>query len=454
MNRRKRLAAIAAGTAAAAIAAASAAFLLSPGAGAETDDAAQSEAEAAQAQPLWANPNTQAARWVAENGGDSRAALIGERIASTAAGTWFTTTNPEGGIEAQISAVVDGAAADGAAPIMVVYNIPNRDCGGASGGGASSHEEYRGWIDDIASVLSGPAYIVLEPDVLPHDCYGDSERAQINQSMEYAARTLKAADPEAHVYIDIGHSNWLSADEAASALNAAGIASADGFSINTSNYRTTEEASAYAAEIRSIVGSDKGAVIDTSRNGNGPLGEEWCDPQGRAIGAKPTTATGIDGIDAFLWVKLPGEADGCAGAAGQFIPDLAYSLADAAGPDWPGEEPTEDPTDEPSEDPTGGTTDGDCSAEFVVVSRWNGGWQANVDVTAGTTALSGWTLTWDWPGDQAISSSWNVDISQSGKTVTASDVGWNGSIASTETMSAFGMVGSGSPQVPAIECAA
>ena len=43
--------------------------------------------------------------------------------------------------------------------------------------------------------------------------------------------------------------------------------------------------------------------------------------------ATPTLATGEPTVAAYLWVKLPGEADGCAGAAGQFLPDLAYALA-------------------------------------------------------------------------------------------------------------------------------
>ncbi|MEU6248680.1 glycoside hydrolase family 6 protein [Glycomyces sp. NPDC047010] len=442
MNRRNRLAAIVAGAATAVVAALSAGFLLSPNAGAQ-DVSAQAEA-------LWTNPNTQAARWVAQNPNDSRAAVIRDRIAETPAGTWFTQTSPTGGIAAQVSAVVDGAAAAGAAPIMVVYNIPNRDCGGASGGGASSHSVYRGWIDQIAAQLDGPAYIVLEPDVIAHDCYGSSELAQINASLAYAAQTLKAADSGVKVYIDTGHSNWLAPATAASRLQAAGVQYADGFSLNTSNYRTTAESTAYANQIQNTIGSDKGAVIDTSRNGNGPAGDQWCDPSGRAIGNFPTTATGANGIDAYLWVKLPGEADGCAGSAGQFIPDLAYQLANNAGSGWPGDvEPTDpvtsdDPTsDDPtSDDPTTGGPAGDCTVHIDTVSSWNGGWQGRVSMTA-DAAVSGWTVHWTWPGSQSVQSSWNVQLTTSGSTVTASDVGWNGAVGAGQTKELFGFVASG-----------
>lgn len=444
VNRRKRLAAIAAAAGAAGLAAATA-LLLAP-------------AASAQGETLWADPTTQAAEWAAANPNDYRAQMIGERIGDTPAGVWFTQHNPIGGIASQVADTVSAAAADGDTPIMVVYNIPDRDCGGHSGGGAPSHQAYRDWIDQFASALSGPAYIILEPDTLPHNCADPSER---NQSLIHAVQTLKSASSQAKVYLDIGNSAWLEPGEAASRLQGAGIQYADGFALNVSNYRTTQEATSYAHQIQNIVGSDKGAVIDTSRNGNGPLNppdpNDWCDPPGRAIGAYPTTSTGVSGIDAHLWVKLPGEADGCAGSAGQFIPDLAYELASNAGSDWPGDLPDEpdDPTtepDDPTTEPEPGT--GDCTAEIVVVSDWGSGWQGDVYITAGENSLNGWTLTWTWSSGQSVSSSWNVDLSQSGSSVTATDVGWNGSIASGQSSNAFGFIANGSSSVPTVECSA
>ena len=56
-------------------------------------------------------------------------------------------------------------------------------------------------------------------------------------------------------------------------------------------------------------------VIDTGRNGDGPpdagtAGPTWCNPPGRALGKSPTTSTGHKLVDAYLWVKRPGESDG------------------------------------------------------------------------------------------------------------------------------------------------
>ena len=65
----------------------------------------------------------------------------------------------------------------------------------------------------------------------------------------------------------------------------------------------------YGKRISRLIGN-KPFVIDTSRNGNGGLDEEWCNPPGRRIGAFPTTHTKDKLCDAFLWVKPPGESDG------------------------------------------------------------------------------------------------------------------------------------------------
>ncbi|HWO67158.1 MAG TPA: glycoside hydrolase family 6 protein, partial [Umezawaea sp.] len=262
---------------------------------------------------FYTDPTSSAAKWVAANPGDSRAGLIRDRIASVPQAKWFTTTNT-GTVRAEVDAHVGAAAAAGKIPILVVYDIPNRDCGGASGGGAPSHSAYRQWVDQVAAGLAGrPASIILEPDVLPimTSCQSADQQAETRASMAYAGKKLKAGSSQAKVYFDIGHSAWLGAGEAANRLRAADISnSADGISTNVSNYRARNDEVAYAKSVLDAVGDSRlKAVVDTSRNGNGPLGSEWCDPAGRAIGTPSTTATGDSRIDAFLWVKLPGESD-------------------------------------------------------------------------------------------------------------------------------------------------
>ncbi len=324
--------------AAAVAATAGVAALLAPGGTAQAADPAHGESSRAESpyaeSPYYVNPETQAARWVAANPGDPRTAVIRDRIANVPQGQWFTTTNTDT-VRSQVDALVTAAAQQGKTPILVVYNMPNRDCGGASGGGAPDHPTYRRWVDELAAGLEGrPAAVVVEPDVLAlmSNCQDASRQALTRESMAYAGKALKAASPRAKVYFDAAHSNWHPPAEMAARLKAAGILdSADGISTNVSNYNRTADEAAYARAVLDAIGSPSlKAVIDTSRNGNGPAGGQWCDPSGRAIGTPSTDRTGDARIDAFLWVKLPGEADGCAGPAGRFMPQLAYDMAVAA----------------------------------------------------------------------------------------------------------------------------
>ncbi|HET9396238.1 MAG TPA: glycoside hydrolase family 6 protein, partial [Nitrospiraceae bacterium] len=180
---------------------------------------------------FYVDPTTQAARWVAANQSDSRMPVIRDRIASVPQPRWYTQNNTST-VAGEVSSFVGAAAAAGKIPILVVYNIPNRDCGGASGGGLSDHVAYRAWIDQVAAGLQNrPATIILEPDVLPimSSCLTASQQAETRASIAYAGKRLKAGSSQARVYFDIGHSAWLSASEAASRLVASDIAnSADG----------------------------------------------------------------------------------------------------------------------------------------------------------------------------------------------------------------------------------
>jgi endoglucanase len=229
------------------------------------------------------------------------------------------------------------AQAAGTMPILALYGIPHRDCGSFAAGGFGSADAYRGWIDAVASDIGGgPAAVILEPDALAMaDCLSADQRQERFDLMSYAVDTL-TRNPATAVYVDAGHSRWVSADEMANRLNQVGVGKARGFSLNTANFFTTDEEIGYGD---AISGMTNGAhyVIDTSRNGAGPADGPmyWCNPSGRALGAAPTTATGNGNVDAFLWVKRPGESDGSCGngepGAGRFVNQYAIDLASKAG---------------------------------------------------------------------------------------------------------------------------
>lgn len=283
---------------------------------------------------LYRHPDSHVLDWVRAHPSDPRTPLIASRIADRPAAVWLTDPSPSA-VASQVRAVTSGAAAQRRVPVLVAYAIPDRDCGGASEGGAPDLDAYDRWIDAFAAGLgSGEVVVVLEPDsVAQAGCLSAGRRAERFASLARAGRVLKAADPRARVYYDAGHSGWHPAGEQAALLRQAGAASAassDGIFSNVSNFRTTSDEITYDRRVLDALGGPAGlgAVIDTSRNGNGaPAGGAWCDPAGRRLGQAPTLSTGQARIDAYLWVKLPGESDGCKGAPGTFSPSYAYALA-------------------------------------------------------------------------------------------------------------------------------
>ncbi|MBC7269982.1 MAG: glycoside hydrolase family 6 protein [Streptomyces sp.] len=293
------------------------------------------ERPAAVAPPrLYRHPDSQVLAWVRGNADDPRREVIRARIADRPAAVWFADHTPAT-ITARVAAVTSGAAAAGRVPVLVPYVIPDRDCGGHSEGGAPDLAAYDAWIDAFAAGLgSGEVIVILEPDsVAQSECLSAGERADRFASLARAGRVLKAADPRARVYYDAGHSGWHPAGRQAALLRQAGAAdpaSSDGIFSNVSNFHTTADETAYDRQVLDALGGPAGlgAVIDTSRNGNGaPVDGEWCDPDGRRIGWAPTLDTGAARIDGYLWVKLPGESDGCKGEPGTFTPSYAYDLA-------------------------------------------------------------------------------------------------------------------------------
>ncbi|MER5472884.1 glycoside hydrolase family 6 protein [Streptomyces sp. NPDC002685] len=283
---------------------------------------------------LYRHPDTQVRDWVDTHPGDARRAVIASRIADRPSAVWFADFTPST-IAARVGAVTSAASARGRVPVVVPYAIPQRDCDGASEGGAPDLAAYDAWIDGFAAGLgSGEVVVVLEPDsIAQSDCLTESGRADRFASLARAGRVLKAANPRARVYYDAGHSDWNPAAQQAALLRRAGAASpasSDGVFTNVSNFNRTGDEIAYARRVLAALGGPAGlgAVIDTSRNGNGaPADGEWCDPAGRRIGQAPTRSTGEAGIDAYLWVKPPGESDGCRGTPGTFSAEYAYELA-------------------------------------------------------------------------------------------------------------------------------
>ncbi|WP_446212982.1 GH12 family glycosyl hydrolase domain-containing protein [Micromonospora sp. IBSANI012] len=70
-----------------------------------------------------------------------------------------------------------------------------------------------------------------------------------------------------------------------------------------------------------------------------------------------------------------------------------------------------------------------CAVKYTP-NAWNNGFTADVTITnTGSSTINGWNLTYNLPAGQQVTNAWNATVTQSGSTVSARNVGFNGSIA-------------------------
>ncbi|MFI6879729.1 glycoside hydrolase family 6 protein [Streptomyces sp. NPDC050400] len=289
----------------------------------------------ADSSPFWVDPASDAAvqadRWQRQ-GRASDAAVI-RRIAQHPQAMWAPGDFPR----PAIAAAGAQAKRTDKTLVLVAYNIPHRDCGQHSAGGAHTPDFYYQWIDAFAAGIGdAKAVVVLEPDALGHIVDGCTPAEYQDQRYELMSAAIDRLKKQPHtkVYVDAGNPAWIpDAAKLVEPLSRAGVARADGFSLNVSNFQTDQASRTYGRRLSELLGGAH-FVVDTSRNGVGPYADggadAWCNPPGRALGSAPTTETGDPLIDAYLWVKRPGESDGtCRGGpgAGTWWAEYALGLA-------------------------------------------------------------------------------------------------------------------------------
>ena len=170
--------------------------------------------------------------------------------------------------------------------------------------------------------------VVVEPDALSSavGCGIIDQRVALVRGAVDALRTAGVT-----TYVDAGHSDWVPAADMARMLRDVGVESVRGFSTNVSNFQTDAAEIAYATTLsKDLDGAH--FVLDTGRNGVGST-DDWCNPAGRSLGVRPGFVDDGTPLDAFLWVKPPGESDGTCGGgpqAGIFWPERAQQLVSAS----------------------------------------------------------------------------------------------------------------------------
>lgn len=219
-----------------------------------------------------------------------------------------------------------------------------------------------------------PIVLIVEPDSLPnlasnmamHHCGNPATVAAYKQGIAYAVGQLVAKAPKVTLYIDAAHGGWLGWENNLEAFMTVlkdmdmPLASVRGFSTNVANYQPLGKmcpwapdqgyrngyclqgkhaddeccsdpcklesqwnpgnnelnyAQALTKAAQGSLGFDAKVVIDTGRNGVGDMRQDcsnWCNPRGAGAGRASTTETADSSlIDAYFWLKTPGESDGC-----------------------------------------------------------------------------------------------------------------------------------------------
>jgi lysophospholipase L1-like esterase len=162
-----------------------------------------------------------------------------------------------------------------------------------------------------------------------------------------------------------------------------------------------------------------------------------------ADGVHPN-ATGYDKM-AATWYSALQSVPGSIGNPGGASPSQAPPSSRPPSSPPPSSSP-------PSSPPAGNRS---CTAAYSIVGQWPGGFQATVTVTAGGSAISSWTVGWQFANGQTISQSWSATVSTSGSTVTARNAGYNGALNAGGSTQ-FGFLGSwnGANPAPPLTCTA
>lgn len=276
--------------------------------------------------------------------GDTTNAMLLEKIASQPTAIWLTgptATDPLASNDLELVVRTSKEALSlNSVPLYQLYAIPNRDaCAEFSNGGFKTEAQYLNWLKNILDSLQTKAIFGIEADSIGHTLNSNClSQAQINERYALLNKSVNMLATSPNViasYLDAGHSEWFpDPNKLIEPLKNAGIEKATGVAVNVSNFVATLEITNWSTQLAKLLGN-KGVIIDTSRNGRGPVpgnvtgDARWCNPAGRGLGLKPRTNIS-EVIHAYYWGKGPGESDGsCFGnpPAGTFVPSLALELA-------------------------------------------------------------------------------------------------------------------------------
>ncbi len=278
-----------------------------------------------------------------------------KKVTSVSTAVWLDSIKATG----TVSKVLDAGLAEQkklgqpVVTVFAVYDLPERDCAAVASNGEltvakGGEKRYqKDFIDKIAAAFKAHPkqriVAILEPDSLANIATNLSipkcaaaEQAY-RHSVAYAVKTLSM--PGVSLYLDAAHAGWLGWSKNREKIakifsdvltEAGGADKIRGFATNVSNYDTltpgdlaklepsdpcTDELTYVKildASLTEAGITGKGFLIDTSRNGRSGIRTKsgsWCNVKGAGLGERPQAAP-APLIDAYYWVKPPGDADG------------------------------------------------------------------------------------------------------------------------------------------------
>ncbi|KAJ8600597.1 hypothetical protein CTAYLR_008195 [Chrysophaeum taylorii] len=230
------------------------------------------------------------------------------------------------------------------------------------------------YVDPYVKVLEEfdgvvPIVLVIEPDSLPNfatngdnpRCGNQGTQNAYTEGIKYAVSQIANHTDDVAIYLDAAHGGWLGWEDNVATFVESVVALGieehlRGFATNVANYqgigepcgdsvdcrnddaaRETEACCADPCDLlgqynagqnehnyarllvsafkEAIPGFDPHVIIDTGRNGNPSARTDcatWCNPRDVIVGEVPTADTlDPDIVDAYYWLKTPGESDGC-----------------------------------------------------------------------------------------------------------------------------------------------
>ncbi len=318
------------------------------------------------------------------------------------------------------------------------------------------------WLS-LADVLAGQErYVIVN---IGNEPYGNQNYASWATDNADAIKRLRTGGLTHTIMVDAP--NWGQDWSFTMRDNAASVFAADParntiFSIHMYGvFDTAAEISDYLGRFRTaglpiVVGEfgfnhsdgdpDEDTILSYSQaNGIGWLGWSW---SGNGGGVEYLDmATNFNPANLTSWgQRIFNGANGIRQTARQ------ASIFDSIPPPTTPPPTTPPPTTPP---PTTPPPAGGCTATYTVTNQWQGGFQAEVRVTAGARAITGWTAGWTFANGQRVTQSWNVTLTSSGTTVTARNADYNGRLAAGASAT-FGFLGSwtGTNSLPALSCTA